>query len=99
MFTVHGTLVGRICSASQVSKRSLPRVAYRLPTESPCETECQADKSAVATVWKTKELKTRDGVCQERIVTSVLEAISPVRAALLSAEGEQTEEGEDGPRA
>jgi len=32
--------------------------------------------SAVATVARTKELKKRHGVCQERIVSSVLEAVS-----------------------
>jgi len=40
---------------------------------------------------KTKEpKKKRQGVCQERIGTSVLEAPSPVRAALLSALNQST---------
>ena len=50
------------------------------------EIPCQADESAVATLAKTKGLKKRSwGVCQERIVSTVLESrLSPVRAALLS---------------
>jgi len=36
-------------------------------------------------VSKTKELKKRSWICHKRIVvTSVLEAVSPVQAALLS---------------
>ena len=64
------------------------RVAWRARRREEGACVCQADKSAVATVSKTKELKKRYGygVGQERVITPVLEVICPTsEAALLSA--------------
>jgi hypothetical protein len=46
---------------------------------------CQAEKSAVATVWKTKELKQRHGVYAKRELFRPFWKPSLVRAALLYA--------------
>jgi len=89
---------GLVCTGEMVFHHVVVRAVRSVCTPSPpasivlpksCSSlyhRCQADKSAVATVATTKELKKRSwGIYQDRIVFRQFWKPSPVRAPLLSA--------------